>query len=283
MKSASPALIALLNSGGPYLMADLYTFTLVSGQVLRYADWDADITYGGNVYSASGPLIERGRVRVVIGVEVDTLDMTLYADASKRIGTTPWMQAIATGMLDGATVKLERVFMSAPPVPVGGFVHFSGRVANVQISRIGAQITVNSDLELLNVQMPRNLYQPTCQHTLYDADCGLNRAAFSYGANVQAGSTATTVYSSLPQAPGTFTLGYLQFTSGAMAGTKRSIKYSAPGFVQLLNPLPLAPAVGDAFVLYYGCDKTQTTCTYKFGNKANFRAFPYVPVPETAI
>lgn len=283
MKSASPELIALLNSGGPYLMADLYTFSLVNGAVLRYTDWDVDIAYGGQVFSASGPLIERGRVRVVIGVEVDTLDMTIYADQAKLIGSTPWMQAVAGGLLDGATVKLERVFMAAPPAPVGGFVHFSGRVANVQLSRIGAQITVNSDLELLNVQMPRNLYQPTCQHTLYDADCGLARSACATSAKVTAGSTATTIACNLTAAANAYVLGYLEFTSGALTGVKRSIRASAPGSVQILNPLPLIPAAGDAFTVYLGCDKTQAMCTVRFNNKASFRAFPYIPVPETAL
>jgi hypothetical protein len=37
MKAASPALIALLNSGDRFIMADLYTFTLQGGGVLRYS------------------------------------------------------------------------------------------------------------------------------------------------------------------------------------------------------------------------------------------------------
>jgi len=37
MKAASPALIALLNSSTQLVMADLYTFTLVGGDVLRYS------------------------------------------------------------------------------------------------------------------------------------------------------------------------------------------------------------------------------------------------------
>jgi hypothetical protein len=38
MKAASPALIALLNASEQFVMADLYTFTLVGGSVLRSAD-----------------------------------------------------------------------------------------------------------------------------------------------------------------------------------------------------------------------------------------------------
>jgi uncharacterized phage protein (TIGR02218 family) len=35
MKAASPALIALLESSDQFIMADLYTITLVGGSVLR--------------------------------------------------------------------------------------------------------------------------------------------------------------------------------------------------------------------------------------------------------
>ena len=37
MKVASPALIALLSSANQFVMADLYTITLVGGSVLRYS------------------------------------------------------------------------------------------------------------------------------------------------------------------------------------------------------------------------------------------------------
>ena len=37
MKEASPGLIALLSSTNQFIMADLYTITLVGGSVLRYS------------------------------------------------------------------------------------------------------------------------------------------------------------------------------------------------------------------------------------------------------
>jgi hypothetical protein len=54
------------------------------------------------------------------------------------------------------------------------------------------------------------------------------------------------------------------------------------GMFALTQPLPYAPAAGDTFVVYPGCDKSQRTCQIKFGNLANFGGFPYVPAPETA-
>lgn len=282
MKSASPALIALLNAGGPYIMADLFTFTLIDGTVLRYTSWDMDVSYGGNVFSSTGPQFERSKVRTVIGIEVDTLDMTVHASPAHQINGVAWLQAAARGVLDGATVKLERAFFSAAPAVVGAYVNFMGRVADMTVTRTEARLVVKSDLELLNVQMPRNLYQPGCKHTLYESDCGINRAAYAMAGSVAGGSTTLALVASAMSAPaGYLDMGYVIFTSGSLTGMRRTIKAAVPGTVALLNPLPQVPSIGDTFLAYPGCDKSMGTCSGKFGNLGNFRGFPFIPVPET--
>lgn len=281
VKTAPQALIDLLNSGQQFMMADLYTFTLVSGTILRYTSWDADQVYYGQTFSASGPLIERSRVRTVIGVEVDTLDLTLWPDPTHLVGSQPWLAAAASGALDGALVSLYRVFMDAAGAIVGGYINFSGRWSDFTMTRTEIRAAVRSDLELFNVKIPRNLYQAGCLHTLYDADCGVNRAGHAVGATVSS-ATRTTLSCALAQAAGWFDLGYIRFDSGALAGTKRSVKSYTPGSFVLLNPLPMVPSAGDAFTAYPGCDKTLATCKAKFDNLIAFRGFPFIPQPETA-
>jgi uncharacterized phage protein (TIGR02218 family) len=53
--------------------------------------------------------------------------------------------------------------------------------------------------------------------------------------------------------------------------------------LDLAYPLLNAPATGDAFTVYFGCDHTQFTCTNKFNDLANFRGFPYVPQTTYAV
>jgi len=79
MIAASPELQQFLATARSFVMADLYTITLASGQVLRYTDAGIQLYAGGVNYSASGPLIKRTGVRIVRGIEVDTLSVTLYA------------------------------------------------------------------------------------------------------------------------------------------------------------------------------------------------------------
>ena len=55
MKTASAGMIALLNSQ-QFVMAELFTITLagVGGTVLRYTNWDGDVSFGGNTFYAAG-------------------------------------------------------------------------------------------------------------------------------------------------------------------------------------------------------------------------------------
>ena len=198
-----------------------------------------------------------------------------------------WLQAAGVGALDGATLAVYRVFLQADLAVVGGITLFVGQVADIQLTRTLAKITVNSTVAMLNMKLPRNVWQPGCIHTLYDADCAVDRdgPAIATETTVYAGTTTTALASGLALVEARwFEQGYVHFLSGALTGLRRTIKScSGDGVFQLLLPLPSIPAVGDVFKAYPGCDKTQATCTNKFHNVRNFLGFPYVPVAETAI
>lgn len=284
MKSASAALVTLLTTSRQFFMADLYTFTLAGGTVLRYAAADADIRVGAYLFAGRGPLFKRGSTRVVLGVEVDSLDVTAFADDTHLVGGVPFLQAVTTGAFDGALLTVERAFMASwGDTSAGTIVLFSGRVAETTASRTEARLTVRSDIELLNIKMPRNLYQPGCVHTLFDAGCGLSKAALGVNTAVAAGSSPSVLACGLVQAAGHFDLGTVTFLAGLNAGVSRTVKRYVPGELTLSYPLPKAPGVGDVFTAYPGCDKRQDTCGAKFNNLINFRGFPYVPIPETAL
>jgi uncharacterized phage protein (TIGR02218 family) len=282
MKTASPALIDLLNGSNQFLMADLFTITLASGAVERYTTADSDITYGGNLFSSRGALLKRGTVRSVIGLEVDTLDMSVFSDASHLLDGKPFVSAAMSGSLDGANVLLERAFLSSwAAAPVGTVILFSGRVSDVSGSRTEVKIVVKSDIELLNIKLPRNLYQASCLNTVYDSSCAASKSAKTV-AGIVTGGTTQSITSARSEAARWFEQGVLSFTSGANAGVFRTVKSYAGGAFGFALPLPNIPVSGDTFSVYPGCDKTQATCTSKFNNVIHFRGFPYVPVPETA-
>lgn len=286
MKTADPALVTLLSTAREFFMADLYTFTLVDGTVLRYTSADIDITASARTFSHSGPLIKRSRTRVALGTSVDQLDLDISATSATLLSGLPWLQAITNGALDGAEVVLERAFAASPADALAGSIAgtvnlFSGRVSDTTTDSLTAKVVVRSFMELLNTPLPRNLYQPPCGYSLYDTGCGVARASFAAYSAVASGSTRQVLNCALANAAGYFDIGELVFTGGQNLGVTRTVKTYAPGVVTLAYPLPKAVAVGDTFTIYPGCDKRLTTCDTKFGNKARFRATPFVPAPET--
>jgi uncharacterized phage protein (TIGR02218 family) len=283
MKTAPTALVTLLTTQRTYWMADLYTFTLVDGSLVRYTSADVDVTESGRLFSSAGPLLSRGTTKLQRGIQVDTLDITVNARSTDLLGGTAWLPAVANGALDGAQVQLERVFASAPGVAAAGAVLlFTGQITETQVGSTTAKLTVSSDLILLNIQMPHNLYQPGCINSVYDTGCTASRATFARYGTVTGGTQSSVNSDLTSQADGYFALGEIIFTSGLNSGVKRTIKTSSAGVLGLSYPLPKATAIGDTFTAYPGCDKRDTTCSGIFNNIANFRAFPYIPVPEVA-
>lgn len=284
MKSASGSLITLLNTSTQFVMADLFEFQTVSGYS-RYSGSDVDVVYNGNNYSSIGPLMKRSGTRSNVGLETDTMRMTVYASPSHLLEGLPFVTAAAGGALDGARVTLYRAFLSdwsQAPSNVGGIVMFSGRVSDVTVSRTRVEINVKSDIEVLSTKLPRNLYQPPCVNTLFDSACGVLRSGFLINGTATGGTTSY-VTSALAQAAGWFDQGTLKFTSGANVGIKRTVKGFASGRFDFALPLPYAPIAGDTFQTLPGCDKTQSTCNTKFSNTAHNTMFPYIPAAEVAL
>lgn len=261
MKSATAGLITLLNSRS-FVMADLYEFTLRSGTVVRYTSADIDVVYSGNTYSSVGPRLKRGRTKIVLGIEVDELNIEVFPRSTDLLNGTPFLQALRSGALDGARLVLRRAFKSSwSDSATEAMIQFSGRVSEMELSRFGAQIQVKSDTELLNVQMPRNLYQPTCLNTLYDSNCGVVKATYEVTGQVTAGSTQSSLNTNLSGYPnGWFSLGTIEFLSGANSGVKKSVREFLSGVVSLTVPLVGMPVAGDTFKILPGCNKLQSTC-----------------------
>ncbi len=291
MKPASSALITYLNNARanpdvPLIMADAFTFTLLSGLILCYTNADVTFAYAGNTYLANSIRVDGLKYKAAVGLEVDQQQMTVAALATDTITSgAPFLQALRDGSFDGCEIVRYRIFFSdrIGGTAIGSVLLFKGRLGVVEeIGRTSAKLTVNSDLTLLDIDMPRNVYQPTCLHTLYDSGCTLVKNAFGTNGTVGSGSTASVINWS--GASANFVQGSITFTSGVNAGVTATVGSVGAGTSMTLRyPLESPPATGDGFTVYYGCDHTPGTCQSKFNNLANFRGFPYVPPPQMAI
>jgi uncharacterized phage protein (TIGR02218 family) len=288
VRSASAPLIAHLNAlragDAKTLVADLYTFTLRSGTILTYTNADVPITWNGYTYLADSVLVEGLKFKCAAGLDVDQQQITIAARETDTVAGVPFFQALRSRVFDGCEIMRERAFLTAwNAAPAGAVLLFKGRIGTIdKIGRTEAEITVNSDLVLLDLEMPRNIYTANCQHVLYDSGCTLAKESFGANGTVDSGSTRSVIVWSGGAA--IYSQGTVTFLTGANAGVRVNVKQgyaSAGGGLNLSYPLPNLPAVGDTFRVYQGCDHTKATCLAKFDNLLNFRGFPYIPPPTT--
>ncbi len=285
MRQASPQLIALLDAD-QFLMADLYTITTIQGDVYRYTNYDFDLTVSGQLYRADGPIIEREGITQNLGIEVDNLSLTIHVNDDTHFNDVSIVQAFHNGILDGARFKLQRVFMNINTptnTSAGTITLFEGSIIEPEMDRNQIQVNVASDNDVLNVKMPRNLYQPSCLNTLFDSGCGLLKTDFMVETTVESNSTNNRILCTLSQPQGWFTQGVVEFTTGVNRGIKRTVRLHESGALLLTLPLLEMPAVGEIIKVYPGCDKRLETCQNRFNNRSRFRGTPFVPVPETSV
>ena len=290
MKDAAAPLVTYLNTSTQFMMADLYKFTLLDGTTITSSNWDRDLTVASVLYSCNGLKIKRAKTKLTVGLVVDQLDLTIYPASTDRIGALSFLGALNNGLLDGATFTLQRAFLSDATTVVGTLLLFSGAVSDTEFSRTEARLKIKSWLELLNVNLPRNLYQAGCRWTFGDSGCGVIKEPYAVSGTIAGGSTNQILnVSGLTQPTGYFDQGVIVFTSGILQGIKRTVRtFTSPtggSLVDTVNlglPLPHNPGYGDTFKIYPGCDKTMATCAGRFSNLLRFGGFPFIPVPETA-
>jgi uncharacterized phage protein (TIGR02218 family) len=293
MRAAPAAAATYLAANNVTARADLWTITLVDGTtVYRWTSYDADLTVGGNTYlsaGASAPLVRRGPYRQSIGLEIDTLDLTINGQGFTIGGKALGLLGIQ-GYFDGARVRLDHLIMPTPgDVSLGAISSFfAGRVAGVEPRGVDLLVRLKSELETLNVMLPRFTIQPSCGNAVFDANCGLVRATWTDAAQVSASTTttiATTSATPVAHGSGWYDLGVVTFTSGLLAGRRFSVASSAVASstltLTLAMPLTSLPTGGDTFTITTGCDRTRSTCVTKYSNLSRWRGYPHVPSPES--
>lgn len=285
----------LLTGNRQLIMAHLFTFTSASGTLDYFTDFDIDIPYNGNTYKANGLRIEGLRMKLGIGVSVDEQEVVIWASPTDTLFGSAFLEGMAQGLMDGGTIARDRVVwvpttgdvsrdITVPPIAVWRM--FLGYMSTIErLGRASVTFKVKSPLVKLNIQMPRNFYQPGCLWSLFDSGCTLNRNSFAVNGSIGInGATARVISVSGGVSPviGADGLPYYQrgrilFTSGVNNGLEATIDNNDSNDLYLAYLLNDIPSFGDTFTIYPGCAKTFQTCQLKFNNTNNFRGFDKVP------
>jgi hypothetical protein len=300
VKPASAAALAIL-SGGMSIRADLYAITLTSGASYYFTSFDQALTaaiypsVAQNTYQM-GYVIMRGSTEQKVGLDSQELELKIYPrpdnpGGAPLIAGYSILQAGRLGILDNAIITYAKLFMNKPAYGAnldtspGAIGWFQGLVSDLSADRAMTTIKLSANIITLNqVQMPKNLYQATCSHTVYDAGCTLLKASFTKTGAVT-GTPSTFSFASnmgAAYALGYFSLGVLTFTSGANKSFSATVKsYDGAGNFALQIPMPAPIAAGDTYSVYPGCSRLMNVCSGKFNNLAHFKGMPFIPVPET--
>jgi uncharacterized phage protein (TIGR02218 family) len=294
--------ITWVNGTNRGIMAHIYKFTSQAGTTEYFTDLDTDLYFFGNQQCKSGSLrIEGLKRKVGVGVSVDEQTIKIWASPTDTLFGSLFLQGAQQGLLDGAQLVRYRVIwpfvtgnaandVQLPPLAL--FPMFTGYISS--IDKGGAshiEVKIKSALMRLNVNMPRNYYQPGCLHTLFDSGCTLSEAAHgvtgtinTFGGNMNAvGPVGGVTNPNGADGNANYAQGRLRFTSGVNNGFLTLVDNNDGTNLFLAYPLDQAPSPGDTIIYYPGCAKTFVTCGLKFSNTAHFRGFDKVPPISVSI
>lgn len=276
MKSLPSGLQAHLDSGTTTL-AWCWKITRSDGVVFGFTDHDLALTFAGTLFEPESGFVP-SEIRAGQDFSVDAQDVE-GALSSDRITETD----ILDGRWDNAEVEVWRVNWASTDQRL---LMRRGNLGDIRRGRTSFVAEVRSLAHWLNQTVGRT-YQFSCDADLGDARCGVNLASPLWSATgtvaTLSGSRGFTAAALGSFATDTFTLGVVNWTSGANAGRKAEIASFASGAITLFEA-PVRPiAIGDVFTATAGCDKQFATCSAKFGNGVNFRGFPHMPGEEAVL
>lgn len=149
----------------------------------------------------SVPAISRSKISSTVGLSVDDMSIDIISSPFVQVGGVSLQNALQRGDFDGASVFVQRLLSLSPgDTSLGTVTMFAGTVGPLaNIGSISCKLTVKAYTELLSINMPRNVYQPTCLNALYDAGCTLSRASFQVSGTVSSGATVISIPTNLTQ------------------------------------------------------------------------------------
>ena len=275
-----PAAIAAHLQGDATTLCHCWRVTRRDGMVIGFTEHDHDLVFGGTLFlAASGFQASDSEAASGLSVEAGEVSGGFSSAAINEAD-------VAAGRYDGARVEVFQVNWQAPGE------HMLLRVQEIgEVVRAGGAF--RAELRRLTHRLDQvqgRIYGRRCDAVLGDGRCkvDLGNALHRGSGTITAvhAETRLTVSGLGGSAAGFYRHGVFRFTTGANAGHVSDIEdHREEGGAVTLSlwlPPPLPLAVGDAFTVTAGCDKSFATCAEKFSNVLNFQGFPHMPGTDFA-
>jgi hypothetical protein len=258
--------------------------------VLRFTPWESPLKLSGDVFEVA-PLSIKG---ASWSVELEATNLSLEIFSEKLVAAL-----YPPKQFTDAEVKVWRGTVNGENLD-SATVFWQGTLESCDFDGPKARLTVGPPLPLLRAGCPRRLFQPQCNHVLFDAGCGLNRADWQIAATVYSasGNSVTLANFSRPgglpagfgAVSGWFDGGELQRGSDGTrfhVASSTALDSNSRLTVTLANgPETDAFTPGESVTLVPGCNGFEETCKAyhatnnpkgRFDNWLNFGGFPFMP------
>lgn len=244
----------------------LYLFELGVGNRWGFAAADRAVTHQSVTYKPSA--ISDDGIRLTGEASADTLRITAPADLA------PAALFRATPPAEEVFVTLRDTHWGEPDAPASARVVWVGTISSVRWPQDDRCELVCESLSA-SMRRPglRLTYQRSCPHSVYDTECGVDRALHRVSATIMALDGASITHNAA--GAGTYAGGFVEWTAGGRT-ERRGIDAESGQVLTLLGGTH-GLALGATVMLYQGCDQTSATCHNRFNNMDNFGGFRHMP------
>lgn len=186
MYSVSAAFESAIGEGGVRL-AELVDVVLAGGTAYRFTNHDKEITWNaaGDTYSPLLPEKYRGPIKYHTDGSFDSVEFKL------QIISGALRDDILANILEAAEVTIKLIRWDASYAADEEITLFAGS-PDISFNARALRGKLKSNVDSLNIVVPRDIYKPGCNRYLFDDHCGLTRADYAYSGTAT-GGTATTL------------------------------------------------------------------------------------------
>jgi len=169
-------------------MCELVDVLLSSGITHRITNHSKDIVWNaaGDTYSALLPDEYRGPITFNTGGGFDEFEISL-GNVSGDIADN-----IKKHILEAAKITVRLIRWDATYAADEQITLFVG-VPDVSWNAKSLSLRIVSEMDCLNITVPRHCYQPGCNYYLFDTGCGLTRSDYAYAGTAADGSETTMI------------------------------------------------------------------------------------------
>lgn len=266
-------------SGTAHKRVSMLRLDLVDGSTLALTDHNRDLPFDlgdGSATYLAGTGILPSDLSLSTGFDADDIEVggPIVEGGSLAAGEVTRTMVLG-GRFDDATARFFQV--NWDDLDGGAVELLKGRVALAEVEGSRFKLTIHSEISKFAQEVGRTI-TAYCDADFGDARCGYSPIVDAVTVTAVTDARNFTVSNTAARASDFFNRGTVQFTSGALNGTRpvEVFDYATSGAVALWTELAEAPEVGDMLNITQGCGKTRADCL-AYDNVVNFRGFPDVP------